>query len=367
MKNQLTILLLISLFYSVNGQKRLLDNEYILDDVNKCITSTYNYNFEEAKKALTVVENYTTDHPAVLFLKAFIIYWEHFPIVPGHPKEEAFLTYIEDCIISSEQWVQRSENELEAVFFDLFSRAFYSMYWSDNGKPAKVFPHLNTLYRQTLKGFEMKEKFNEFFFTTGLYNYYIQAYPEKHPAFKPVVTVFQEGNKTLGLKQLEYCAENAIFLRAEAVFFLAHIHLSYEMDFKKASEYAAKLYREFPKNSFYAGKYLEILLFNEKYFLAPVILGHLKKWNDPFSRMQYHLYKAYYLEKVDKKLAEAHEEYLRALELSEPFGKFSGTYSAIAYMGIGRYYQKNENKSLANRYFRKAKKETVYEYIYNDR
>lgn len=367
MKKQLIFLLLIALFYTLNGQKQLLENEDILLSAHRCITSTYSYNFDQAKEALAEIEDYTPDHPAVLFLKGFILYWENYPIIPGHPKEAKFLKYMENCIRQSEQWVKKSDRELEAIFFDTFSRAFFAMHWADNGKSGKVFPHLNTLYKHTMEGFELKEEFNEFYFTTGLFNYYIEAYPEKHPAFKPVVILFQKGNKEKGLKQLEYCAENAIFLRVEARFFLALIYLNYEIDLKKASEYAAELYREFPDNSFYTGKYLEILLFNNKYFLAPVLLNHLKKWKDPFSQMQYHLYLGMYLEKSEKKYSEALSEYKKALDISEQFGSFSGTYNAIAYMGMGRYYKMKGEHSKASKHFRMAKNETQYEYIYTER
>ncbi|MGC9344098.1 MAG: hypothetical protein ACP5E3_15450, partial [Bacteroidales bacterium] len=169
--------------------------------------------------------------PAINFLKSFILYWEYYPLVPGHPKEKEFIQLMEDCIRTSEDWVTRESQEMEAIFFDLFSRAFYIMFWADNGKPGKVFPHLNTLYKHTMQGFDLKESFNEFYFTTGLYNFYIEAYPEKHPSYKPVVLFFKGGNKPEGLKQLEYCAENAVFLRVEARFFLALLYLNYKKDF----------------------------------------------------------------------------------------------------------------------------------------
>ncbi|MFW5644753.1 MAG: hypothetical protein ACOCZL_02460 [Bacteroidota bacterium] len=367
MKKHILFLLLISSFYTTNAQKRLLDNEKILESAHQCITASYSYKFDLAREALSEIEDYTPDHPVVLFLKGFILYWEHYPIIPGHPREAEFLTYMEDCIKISEQWVKKSERELEAIFFDSFSRAFFAMYWTDNGKTSKVFPHLNTLYKHTMEGFELKNEFNEFYFTTGLYNYYIEAYPQKHPAFKPVVILFQKGNREKGLKQLEYCAENAIFLRVEAKLFLSLIYLNYEIDFKRASEYAAELYREFPNNSFYTGKYLEILLFHDKYFLAPVLLNHLKKWKDPFSQMQYHLYHGMYLEKSEKKYEKARAEYQKALTLSESFGVFGGAYRAIAYMGLGRYHKIKGKHSRASKFFRMAKNETQYEYIYTDR
>lgn len=361
------ITFLAFIFHPGKGQNRLLDNPEILDEIRTCISNTYNFRFDKAKNSLQKVREYTPNHPATGFLEAFIIYWEYYPLIPGHEKEEEFLAIMENCIKSSEKWVITEEGELEAIFFDLFSRAFYVMYWADNGKPGKVFPHLNILYKHTMEGFELKEEFNEFYFTTGLYNYYVEAYPEKHPAYKPVVMLFREGNKPAGLRQMEYCSENSIFLRVEATFFLSLLHLNYEENLDRASEYAAKLYREFPDNTFYVGKYLEILLYNQKYFFAPIILEKLQNWEDPFSRMQYYLYKGYYLEKAKKDYSGARKSYLRALELSEQFKEFTDSYNAIAYMGLGRLHQRKGESSKANRYFRQAKNASSYDYILEDR
>ena len=344
-----------------------MENQAILEEIKICLASTYSFRFDEAKDALAPIENYSPNHPVVQFIRAFIIYWENYPLTPGHPKEADFLKNMEDCIKISEDWYKRAPDELEAIFFDMFSRAFYVMYWSDNGKPAKVFPHLNILYHHTLQGFDLKEKFNEFYFTTGLYNYYVQAYPEKHPVYKPVVMLFREGDREKGKEQLAYCAENSVFLRVEARFFLSLLHLNYESDLETASLHAAELYREFPDNSYYAGKYLEILLFNKKFFFAPVILEKMKGWHDDFSQMQYFLYHAYYLEKCEKDLESAKKEYKKALELSEHFGDFTMPYNAVAYMGLARYYQWKGNASLSNRFFRQAKMATSYAYILEDR
>jgi Tfp pilus assembly protein PilF len=153
----------------------------------------------------------------------------------------------------------------------------------------------------------------------------------------------------------------------EAKFFLSLLYLNYEKDLKVASEYAADLYREFPENTFYTGKYLEILLYNRKYFFAPVLLNKLKNWDTPFSQMQYHLYSGYFLEKSEKSLGEAKKAYEKALEISEQFGDFTDGYNAIAWMGLSRYYRNKGNSSLSNRYFRQARDATSYEFILEDR
>lgn len=351
----------------MSGQTNLLENPVLLGHVKKGLDAIYSFDFEEGERQIQEVSKYTTDHPALYFLKGFEIYWKYFPLTPDSEKAPEFIEMMEECIRISRDRLDKNENDLEAIFFDLFGRSFYVMFWADNGKPAKVFPHLNILYRHTVEGFDLMHVFNEFYFTTGLYNYYIEAYPEKHPAYKPIVALFQDGDKVKGLEELKYCANHAVFLRVEAKLFLSLLYMNYENNPDSASVYAAELYNEFPENPYYAGNYLEILIYNKKYFFAPIILDRLKNDDNEFSRMQYNLFMAMYLEKYEMKYAESKKLYDIAVELSLRYGYFADHYTAMAYMGLGRYYARKGNDSKANKYFRDAGKNTAYDYVLLDR
>ncbi|HYW96353.1 MAG TPA: hypothetical protein VE870_12245 [Bacteroidales bacterium] len=352
---------------STYGQNSLLTNDRILKVIYDGLTSMYSYDFDEAHEALDEVRKAYPDHPVTPFFEGLITYWEHYPLIPGQPEADRFTALMEDCVSKAEMMLNKDEDNIEGVFFDLFGRAFYVMFWSDNGKPGKVFPYMNQMYKETIKGFELKDVFNEFYFTCGLYNYYIEVYPDIHPVYKPVAMLFRKGNRYKGLKQLQYCSGNSVFLRVEARLFLALIYLNYENDIKSAQEYAASLYREFPKNPYYTGIYLEILLYNQKYFFAPIILDHLSGMNDEFARMLTHLYNGLYLEKAKHENEKAADEYRLALSLSKKYGAFADHYNAIAWMGLGRYYKAVDKPDLADNYYRKAKEATSYKFILNDR
>lgn len=367
MRYSIPILILLFFLKPLSGQKNLLESPETLVYVKNGLDAIYSFDFSEGDANISLVQEKYPDHPAVPFMKALKIYWENFPLIPDHQKSEEFSVLMENCIDLSRSRLEENPEDMEAIFFDLFGRAFYVMFWADNGKPGKVIPHLNTLYKHTREGFSLMEVFNEFYFTTGLYNYYIEAYPEKHPAYKSIVSLFQDGDMTLGLKQLQYCAENTIFLRVEAKLFLSLLYLNYENDPDSSSIFASELYTEFPNNPFYAGKYLEILIYNEKYFFAPVILKRLRDQDHPFALMQYKLFSALILEKTENKYSEARKLYEEALELSLEYGYFTNHYSAIAYMGIGRYFQQKGNTSKARKYFRMAEKNTTYDYVLDDR
>ncbi len=367
MKQLIILILSLILTIPLYSQKTLLDNKKILDVIYDGLTSMYGYKFGPANEALDQVRKEYPDHPVTPFFEALITYWEYYPLIPGETQADKFVSLMEECISRSEKLLDKNEDDIEGVFFDLFGRAFYVMFWSDNGKSGKVYPYLNQMYKETLKGFEMKDNFNEFYFTCGLYNYYIEAYPQNHPIYKPLTLFFKKGDRELGLKQLNYCAQNSVFLRVEAKFFLALIYLNYENDVKTAQEYAAALYKEFPGNPYYTGTYIELLLYNHKYFFVPILLDHLADMKDDFAHMQWQLFRALYAEKSEHKQEEAFNDYIQALEHAEQYGPIANHYMAIACMGLGRYYKVNHNHSKASEYFKKARDVTSYKYILNDK
>lgn len=350
----------------VFAQNELLKRNDILPDVREILSLTYSFDFTQARKKLADIQKEIPEHPAITFLEALIIYWENFPLTLQNKNAPDFLRLMEETSMKAEIIVDNNPDNLEGIFFALYSRAFYIMFWSDNGKPFKVFPYLKFLYRQTIKGMEKKFEFVEFYFSSGLYNYYIEAYPDKHPIYRPVKFLFKQGNKKEGLQELSYCAENAVYLRVEAKYFLSLLYLGYENNPKKASEMAAELYKEFPKNICYAGNYANTLLFDKKYSIAEIIIQNMAKKTDAFSHLQSHIQYGYLLEKYKKDYAGSLSEYESGLKLTEVFGVNANLYKAMAWMGMGRYFKRKGDMEEASRYFKLARTVTSYNYVIED-
>jgi hypothetical protein len=339
----------------------------LLEKIKSELNYTYSTDFEKARIILNDLRKDIPGHPVISFMDALIIYWENFPLTPMHPLSEKFISLLEETSMQGQKMLQKDPESLEGLFFDLFARALFSEFWADNGKPSKVFPYLSSLYRQTLKGMDVQDRFKEFYFTSGLYNYYMEAYPEKHPTYKPIKLLFRSGDKKKGLVQLKHCAENAVYVRNEARYFLLHIYLNYESNFLQASEYASGLYREFPRNPLYAGEYAQILIYNQKFAIAEVVVNNLSKLPGDFAKLEFHLYKGIMDEKYRIDYESAFTEYNKALRLASKYGDAGSNYNALAWMGLGRYYRFKKDYSSANRYFRMAANVSNYEYVLNDK
>lgn len=349
----------------VFSQASYLHRPDLLEKVAHGLQNTYNFNFDEALSTQKELLQTTPDHPAPLFLEALIIYWQHFPLLPDHPAAKRFVDLMDQCVEQAEELTKHELTYQEGVFFDLFGRAFKAMFWADNGKSGKVVSDLGHMYKKTKEGKELKDQFVEFYFSTGLYNYYIEAYPEAHPVYKPLLAFMQKGDKELGLEQLNYAINQAVFLKVESILFMSLIQLKYEKDLNTASIYARRLHHDYPQNTYYQGHLLTILLHQRRYEEAKELLEDMEGQNDGWSRMIRTLATAFIAETNKEEKSE--EAYKLLLKSAENFGPIADIYSAMAYMGLSRLHAQKGLENEARKFARKAGKYTTYEFILEQR
>ncbi len=356
--------LFLLLFFpaSLAAQNNILDKPHLLEKVNHCLESIYAYHFEEATVSHLEIESALPNHPATSFLKALLIYWENMPLTPENPESIQFLRQMERTVALADSMLEQNADHLEGIFFDLHARAFMAMFWADNGRPGKVLSDIDNMYRQMLRGFERMDEFNEFYFSSGLYNYYIEAYPETHPVYKPLALLLRKGDKEKGLQHLRHATLSTTYLRVEAIFFMSLIQLNYENNMTLAARYAANLYNRFPDNIFYTGHYITILLHNDRIEFAEILLENLDRSNDPYARMLYQVLGGMVQEIAYRDYDKARRMYNRGLELSEPFSPFANLHRAMAYAGRSRI-AKLKGTGNAKQLSRQAERLTNYRFI----
>jgi hypothetical protein len=357
-----SILIIFSVTF-LSGQQNILDQPSILGKVEKCLYSTYGYNFSEAYTLQAELENDLPNHPAPHFLKALIIYWENFPLLPKDPKAKKFIASMDKAIELSKPMKLTQDKEMEGIFFDMHARAFKGMFWADNGKIARVIPDLDNMYINTMKGIEFKEEFNEFYFSSALYNYYLVAYVDKHPAYKPIVALFRKGDRKLGLQELQYAIDSTTYIKYESLLFMSLIQLNYEENLYAATDYMATLYSYFPDNIYYLGQYLIILLHNQKYDDAAKLSKDLSSHPDDFNQMIYYLSEGFLMENQQKKYSEAKKQYTKTIGYSKQFGTIADLYAAIAHAGLSRIAKAEDDQKSARKHRRISSHLSRYDFI----
>lgn len=351
----------------VQSRVTYLDRPDLLQRVDICLQHTYNFSFSTARMYQKELLKETPHHPAPYFLHALIIYWQHFPLTPEHDRSDQFIELLDRSADLAGSYLASEDTYLEGVFFCLFSRAFKAMYWADNGKAARVVPDLRIMYRHTMEGFRLKEDLSEFYFSTGLYNYYIEAYPEAHPIYKPLLSFMKEGDKKLGIDQLKTAIRQTVYLKVESVLFMSLIQLYYEEDMETAVLYAEKLYRDYPRNIYYQGHLITILLHQYRFQKVREILGKMDQPQNIYAELVIEAAGAFMAEKETNNLGLARRKYLRVIELADSIGPFADKFQAIGYMGLSRIYERRGLSIDAGRYARKASSHTPFDFILSNK
>ena len=244
----LLILILSLQLFGANAQQSIFSDTIFIKKVALGIDNIYNYQFEKAEDLHKELKKQYPGHPFTQLYYSSMMYWKYFPIIPEGKYHEEYVKNITLAIEYAEIVLENKENDEEAIFFNLMARLLIMQYYADNKLSSKVIPHVGKAYKMVNKGFEMKDKITDFYLTTGIYNYYREAYPEAYPIYKPIAYFFPNGNVELGLKQLEYTWENGIFLDTESLFFLVYIYLNFEKDYERGLKYAKHLSKEYPQN-----------------------------------------------------------------------------------------------------------------------
>lgn len=350
---------------SVYGRYDILGDSVTMVAMEQCLDDIYGFRFERAIEYAASFRREHPQHPAGPFLEALIIYWENLPLTPDHPESENYRLKLKEAIKLAGERMADDPMEVEGVFFDLVGQGMLMMYFADNGLTGKVIPYLSPSYQSLKKGFELQEQFGEFMFTTGLYNYYIEAYPRMYPVYRPLALLFPRGDMQKGLRMLERVAMEGIYLKNEALQFLNHLYLSYEDDPDRSLDYIRKLVDNYPDNFLYRCRLLLNLMAIGQTRKCAEEMNVLRRQypHHPFVTMVLNLFDGYIYEKVFNDLDMSKDKYLSGIENGKVFGVWANTYLAVAYAGLARISRREGDRASAREYGKLAESATPYRFI----
>jgi tetratricopeptide (TPR) repeat protein len=340
----------------------LIKDTSTLNQVRIGINQIYNCDFDSAENTLVYLRKSYPSHPVTTFFEGLIYYWKFYPLIPGNPGALEFEEIMEETWQKS-RLLKENGQKTEGVFFELMARSFIVMYYADNGHSSKAISHLGKIYRDIMASFDLQEEFSEFFFITGLYNYYREAYPEAHPAYKPAAMFFRKGDKTRGLEMLRHAAEETDFMRVEAALFLSLIYINFENKVDSAVWYASKLHQDYPGNGYFLSKNAEMLLINHQYEEAVDLILKLMSL-DSYNKMKGTIFMGIYEEKQLNNIEKSRIYYEEGLRLAEAFDERANYIKAYAYNGLNRYFLDRGDEKQARAYQKKAKDASSYTYFY---
>ena len=357
--------ILLFLCFSASSFAQLLNDNDSKQFIIRGLDKLYNYEFKEADTYFQNVKVKYPKHPVTPLLSALQVQWQNLPVEQNPKALAQYLALLEKCITSAEILLQDPSTKAEAIFFLTASHGYIALVLNYKKEQVKAANEARKAYVYLKDGKQLTEKNPEFLFTSGLYNFYRIQYPETHPIVKPIMLFFENGNKKLGMQQLEQCVQKSVFSRIEAAYYLTGLYIKYESNYPKALVYSNWLHERYPNNLIYMMRHAETLIMNGKIDDALPIIQQLKRTNDNVYLLAGSLFEGIVNEKFKKNDKNAIEQYVKILKM-KPNDRYTNDYFAMAYAGLARISIRSGNKKRAEELYQKCLEYAEYKSTVNE-
>ena len=321
--------------------------------VQQGIDHIYNYEFEEADAVRQQLQSRYPSHPVTYFTNAFQMYWQYLPIKDNKAKVGEYIRQLDQCLAAVEKQYGKNSEHPEAVFFRLAARGYLALMYNYQNELLKAAGEGQKAYGNLTEAMKLTDQNPEFLFVAGTYNYYVEAYPEDHAIVRPLMIFFKDGNKNLGLKQLDLATRKAVITKVEAAYFLAQTYLDHESRPDLAVKYTTQLNSAYPKNPIFRMIHVQSLLLAGRYAEAERELPELRKLGNRFFPIAWYFFEGYLQEKKYRNETAAQNQYLAALKIPHD-AQYTKECHAMAYAGLARIADRSGNQKKAREYYKKC-------------
>lgn len=338
---------------AINSQ--ILGDQAAVTLINSGIDDLYNLQFDRAEDIYDRLEQSYPGHPVNYLFRGLITYWKNYPLHSISPDRSIYEEDLRRCIQLSEQKPYSSEYEAESLLANICARGLLLLFYSDNDLIVNVIPLVTGSYKYLLRSFDFVYSYSDFYYFTGIYNYYREAYPRIHPGYRALASLFPPGDMIKGLNELKKASESSIFLKAESYIFLSWLYTSYENNYLQASKYSEILSNMYPENQYFRVLHVKNLLLIKRYDDAENILnGSYPNSRNVYCDAQLMIFKGILQEKKYKNYQTAKLMYEDGISSISPFGSYGEEFCGYAYLGLSRISEHYGDKTGKQVYRRKG-------------
>lgn len=333
----------------------ILENKQVYALTEKALDHIYNVEIRESEQLIRQIDRLMPNYPAVPLLEAITVRAAHYPLEPDSKAFDQMKDYLYEVIEQAEEILDKDEDHVEANFFMLSAYGLLALYENEDGNYFRAVGMAKSAYDYLKKGFDLLDAYPDFYFSTGMYNYYRVKYPELHPFYKSFMWFFKDGNKALGLRQIDKAFRKSLFLRVESGDYLTHIYLFYEDRPSKAYSYAQRLVSDYPDNLYFNVNYVHAALGAEKFSGIDTYIKKLLNSDKRYFQVVGHLFQGMLLEKRDRQWDQAEAAYLQSLKQNIGIkGEEAKNYRSYAYAGLARIADQEKKYTQAKSLYEKA-------------
>ncbi|BDC98138.1 hypothetical protein [Persicobacter psychrovividus] len=330
--------------------------------IEEGLTATYNFEFKKAEAYADSLETYLQQDPTIYLLKARILFWQQKFEHKNEKMEQAYTANLDKGIALTAERLKAAPDDAELKFVALTFNAMYAEYWFDEGSSMKAISYGKVLYSYVKEGFNLIDQFPDFYFTTGLYNYYRIKFPQNNPVYRPFMFFFKSGDLELGLHQMEIATEKGIFTDVESRQYLYHLLMHYGAKPQQAFKHSEYLHKHYPNNPYFTCMYLENLAYLQRVNSEEVALAlDLSKRSNPMFSAPGNLLMGRFLA-LDQPTDPQVKEYLLKAEKAFQQQEHPSDHGlCVTYINLAKYCDATNDQTGKATYKKLAQKHNKYD------
>jgi FimV-like protein len=334
----------------LDSVEMLLNDMTIQIEITSGVNDMYNFKFERAESQFLWFSHHYPTHPLPYFLMGLSNWWKIMPNTNNEKYDDIFTSYMDSTIYFAEKRYDKfpkdSKQRAEASFFLAAAWGFKGRLHSERKNWTKAAftgrKALNYMEESKNKG----ELSPELLFGDGLFNYFAPWIRENYKMLRPIMLLFDKGDKKLGLQQLETVVKEAFYSRVEAQYFLMRIYAFEENQTEKALAISDYLNKTFPDNPYFQRYHARMLYTRGQLFeMKTVCMDIMSKIDskqvgyEATSGRYAGFFLGNYHQLVDKDYDKAIEYYQKSVVYSEEVEEVEAGYYLHSLLNLAKIYK----------------------------
>lgn len=242
------------------GEVSLLADPAFRASADRGLAALYEMDFATADREFETIARRHGDHPVGPFLGALTTWWriQRDPLDTSY--DARFFSAMEETLARSEARLKRDRDDVDGKFFQGGALAFRGRLGSMRGDWMAAAFDCKRALKLVREVVEADPTNADLYFGLGLYDYFGDVLPDRHPMLRPVGLFLPAAERARGLAELEMVVDRGHFVRTEAAWFLVQIHFHFERDAAEALKWSTWLRRRYPGNSLFHETHGRVLL-----------------------------------------------------------------------------------------------------------
>jgi tetratricopeptide (TPR) repeat protein len=257
----------------------LINDPQFRPDAKAAVDSIYNFNFDGADKALSDWKQQYPDHPLWMLFEGMQFWWQVLSDLEDTSHDEQFYQMMKKADYQAGKLLHQQRDHSDGLIIRAITNGYMARQYANRGEWITSVNYGRKAMNAHDYLIELQPELDDLKLAEGLKLYYTAYIPEEYPIVKTVSWALPSGDKQKGLRLIKQAAEEAVFARAEAQYFLGNINYNYEYNYEVAVKSFEKLQSQYPNNNYYARLLVKSYFKQQRYDDALDLIGQtLQKW-----------------------------------------------------------------------------------------